>query len=34
MTIPTIAKGVKVMEKRILEDSDYSVIISSINTNQ
>jgi chromosomal replication initiation ATPase DnaA len=34
MTIPTISKGVKVMEKRILEDADYSKIINQINTNQ
>jgi hypothetical protein len=34
MTIATIAKGVKEMEKRIVEDADYSKIISSINTNQ
>lgn len=34
MTYATILRGIKVMEKRIMEDSDYSVIISSINTNQ
>jgi chromosomal replication initiation ATPase DnaA len=34
MTYATILRGIKVMEKRILEDADYSKIISSINTNQ
>ena len=32
-TKPTIFRGIKAMEQRILEDSDYSKIISSINTN-
>jgi chromosomal replication initiation ATPase DnaA len=34
ITKPTIFRGIKAMEKRIIEDSDYSKIISSINTNQ
>jgi len=34
ITKPTIFRGIKAMEKRIIEDADYSKIISSINTNQ
>jgi len=34
MTYATIFRGIKAMEKRIIEDADYSKIISSINTNQ
>ena len=34
MTYATIFRGIKAMEKRIIEDADYSVIVSSINTNQ
>lgn len=33
MTYATIFRGIKQMEKRILEDADYAKIISSINTN-
>lgn len=34
MTYPTVFRGIKAMEKRILQDADYSKIIASINTNQ
>lgn len=34
MSYATIFRGIKAMEKRIIEDADYSRIISSINTNQ
>lgn len=34
MTYATIFRGIKAMEKRIIEDNDYKQIISSINTNQ
>lgn len=34
MTYATILRGIKTMEKRIIDDADYSKIISSINTNQ
>ena len=34
VTYPTILRGIKAMEKRILEDKDYLKFINSINTNQ